>query len=255
MNNNKEKVDLSIKRLIDKDEFKFDLKKPIKSDILPDISKRLLWVIYGKVGSAKTTTLMNLLYNPNFYEGQFDMKYYVASTIFQDASLYPAREDPDAVLIDEMSDEVINEIVKNQTIMKGQGVNSVPFSALIIEDALADKNGISSNNSAISRLATNYRHKLLNIFIVSQSVNQISSICRSNLRIIILKKLGSDKELNKFIDNYASMVGGEKYFLRMYNSVFSKPENRYDFLYINMDKGEVYHNFDKLLYKDEKEYI
>ena len=41
----------------------------------------------------------------------------------------------------------------------------------------------------------------------------------------------------------------------MYNNVFSKPENRYDMLYINLDRQEVYHNFDKLLYKDEKEYI
>tara|TARA_Y100000114_G_C11758092_1_gene328010 strand:+ start:411 stop:1178 length:768 start_codon:yes stop_codon:yes gene_type:complete len=255
MDNNKEKVDLSIKRLVDKDEFKFDLKKPLKSDILPDISKRLLFLILGKVGSSKSTTLMNLLYNPNFYESQFTMKYYIAPTIYQDSTLYPAREDEDAVLIDEMSDEVINEIVKNQTIMKGQGVDSVPFSALIIEDALADKNGVSNNNSAISRLATNYRHKMLNIFIVSQAVNQISSVIRANVRVIILKKLGSNKELEKFIDNYSSMLGGEKYFLRMYNFVFSKPENRFDFLYINMDKGEVYHNFDKLLYKDEKEYI
>lgn len=245
---------LTIKRLVDKDDFKFTLKKPLKNDILPDISKRLLVILYGSVGTAKTTLLMNLLYNPDFYEGQFDMKYYISPTIYQDANLFPAREDPDAILIDNYSDEAIDEIVKNQSIMEGEGVDSVPFSALILEDALSDK-ATSSNNSSISKLATNYRHRMLNIFIVSQAVNQISSLIRANVRVIFLKKLRSTKELQKFSDSYADMIGGEKYFFRMYNSIFSKPDNRFDFMYINLDRMEVYHNFDKLLYKDEKQYI
>ena len=41
----------------------------------------------------------------------------------------------------------------------------------------------------------------------------------------------------------------------MYNFVFSKPENKFDFLYIDLDNFRVYHNFDKILYENEKEYI
>jgi len=51
------------------------------------------------------------------------------------------------------------------------------------------------------------------------------------------------------------MIGGEKYFRKMYNFVFSKPENKFDFLYIDLDNFIVRHNFDKLLYENEKEYI
>ena len=107
-------TDLSIKRLIDKDEFTYTLKKPLKSDILPDISKRLLFIIYGSKGTSKTTLLMNLLYNPNFFEGQFKTKFVISPTIFQDATLWPLREDYNAVLIDQYSDAAIDTIVDSQ---------------------------------------------------------------------------------------------------------------------------------------------
>ena len=247
-------TDLSIKRLIDKDEFTYTLKKPLKSDILPDISKRLLFIIYGSKGTSKTTLLMNLLYNPNFYEGQFSMKYYIAPTIYSDNNLFPARSDPDAILIDKYSDEAINEIVKNQTIGDDMTIDDIMLSALILEDALAD-GGTSSNNSAIAKLTTIMRHRFLNVFIVAQTVNQIASVIRSQANIIFLKKIRSTKELDKFESQYASMIGGEKYFRKMYNFVFSKPENKFDFLYIDLDNFRVYHNFDKILYENEKEYI
>tara|TARA_Y100000401_G_C8323657_1_gene226878 strand:- start:23 stop:769 length:747 start_codon:yes stop_codon:yes gene_type:complete len=247
-------TDLSIKRLIDKDEFTYTLKKPLKSDILPDISKRLLFIIYGSKGTSKTTLLMNLLYNPNFYESQFSMKYYIAPTIYSDNNLFPARSDPDAILIDKYSDEAINEIVKNQTIGDDMTIDDIMFSALILEDALAD-GGTSSNNSAIAKLTTIMRHRFLNVFIVAQTVNQIASVIRSQANIIFLKKIRSTKELDKFESQYASMIGGEKYFRKMYNYVFSKPENKFDFLYIDLDNFRVYHNFDKILYENEKEYI
>ena len=247
-------TDLSIKRLIDKDEFTYTLKKPLKSDILPDISKRLLFIIYGSKGTSKTTLLMNLLYNPNFYESQFSMKYYIAPTIYSDNNLFPARSDPDAILIDKYSDEAINEIVKNQTIGDDMTIDDIMFSALILEDALAD-GGTSSNNTAIAKLTTIMRHRFLNVFIVAQTVNQIASVIRSQANIIFLKKIRSTKELDKFESQYASMIGGEKYFRKMYNYVFSKPENKFDFLYIDLDNFRVYHNFDKILYENEKEYI
>ena len=247
-------TDLSIKRLIDKDEFTYTLKKPLKSDILPDISKRLLFIIYGSKGTSKTTLLMNLLYNPNFYEGQFSMKYFIAPTIYSDNNLFPARSDPDAILIDKYSDEAIDEIVKNQTIGDDMTIDDIMFSALILEDALAD-GGTSSNNSAIAKLTTIMRHRFLNVFIVAQTVNQIASVIRSQANIIFLKKIRSTKELDKFESQYASMIGGEKYFRKMYNFVFSKPENKFDFLYIDLDNFRVFHNFDKILYENEKEYI
>ena len=247
-------TDLSIKRLIDKDEFTYTLKKPLKSDILPDISKRLLFIIYGSKGTSKTTLLMNLLYNPNFYDGQFSMKYFIAPTIYSDNNLFPARSDPDAILIDKYSDDAIDEIVKNQTIGDDMTVDDIMFSALILEDALAD-GGTSSNNSAIAKLTTVMRHRFLNIFIVAQTVNQIASVIRSQANIIFLKKIRSTKELDKFESQYASMIGGEKYFRKMYNYVFSKPENKFDFLYIDLDNFRVFHNFDKILYENENEYI
>lgn len=247
-------TDLSIKRLIDKDEFTYTLKKPLKSDILPDISKRLLFIIYGSKGTSKTTLLMNLLYNPNFYEGQFAMKYFIAPTIYSDNNLFPARSDKDAILIDKYSDEAIDEIVKNQTIGDDMTIDDIMFSALILEDALAD-GGTSSNNSAIAKLTTVMRHRFLNIFIVAQTVNQIASVIRSQANIIFLKKIRSTKELDKFESQYASMIGGEKYFRKMYNYVFSKPENKFDFLYIDLDNFIVRHNFNKILYENETEFI
>ena len=245
-------TDLSISRLIDKDEFTYKLKKPLPSDILPDISKRLLFIIYGSKGTSKTTLLMNLLYK--FYKDQFSLKYYIAPTIYSDNNLFPARSDKDAILIDKYSDEAIDEIVKNQTITEGLDIDSVPFSALILEDALADS-GTSSNNSSIARLTTIMRHKFLNIFIVAQTVNQIASIIRNQVNIIFLKKIRSTKELDKFESQYASMIGGEKYFRKMYNYVFSNPDNKFDFLYIDLDNFIVRHNFDKILYENETEYI
>lgn len=241
---------IRMKQVIEKEENPIQLNKKI-NPLLPRIDETpKLMIIYGSVGVGKTSTAIQLIMDDECFGNCWDILYCVANTIFQDTKLYSIRNSNKSVLVDNYSDEAINMIIENQT--KENEDDYVPYGLLFLEDALSNKGGCSCNHSAISKLATNFRHKKLCILINAQSINQISSMIRSQVNSVFLKKLRSKKEIDKFGDQYGAWVGIENFY-KMYEYAFGKAEQKYNMLYFDLDNMLVWLNLgEKLLYDDEK---
>ena len=241
---------LKIRKLVELDDEKLKLPRQI-NPILPDISKRQLILVLGGVATGKTTFLTNLLYNDDFFNGMFQIKYVISPSIYNDRSARAFRQDESAVLFDNYSNEIIDAVMDNQRLDEEDNFQTQPFSLLLLDDC-CDSRGAGNNNSKISQLCTRYRHLNLNIILSAQSINQgFSSLIRANARSIILKKLRNKKEYSKCLEQFADLFGGDSNFNKMYKYVFNGKEDKYNFLYLNLDDMKVYKNFDELLYHDE----
>jgi hypothetical protein len=243
---------LKIRKLYEKDEDKTTLSREI-NPILPDVSKKQLILILGGVSTGKTTMLTNLLYSDDFYNNIFQLKYIISPSIYNDRSARAFREDENAILLDMYSDEAIEQIIENQKLDEGDSFSTQPFSLLLLDDCVeGNHRGTGSNNSKISQLCTRFRHLNLNIILSAQSINQgFSSLIRCNCRSIILKKLRNTSEKKKFQIQFSDLFGGEDNFNSMYSYVFDGNEDKYNFLYLNLDDMKAYKNFEKLIYEDE----
>ena len=241
---------LKIRKLKELDDEKLILNRQV-NPILPDISKRQLILVLGGVATGKTTFLTNLLYNDDFYNNMFQIKYIISPSLFNDRSARAFRMDDSAVLFDNYSNEIIDAVMDNQKIDEDSDFQSQPFSLLLLDDC-CDSRGAGNNNSKISQLCTRYRHLNLNIILSAQSINQgFSSLIRANARSVILKKLRNKKEYQKVIEQFGDLFGGDSNFNKMYKYVFNGKDDKYNFLYLNLDDMKVYKNFDELLYHDE----
>ena len=241
---------LKIRKLVELDDEKLKLPRQI-NPILPDISKRQLILVLGGVATGKTTFLTNLLYNDDFFNGMFQIKYVISPSIYNDRSARAFRQDESAVLFDNYSNEIIDAVMDNQRLDEEDNFQTQPFSLLLLDDC-CDSRGAGNNNSKISQLCTRYRHLNLNIILSAQSINQgFSSLIRANARSIILKKLRNSKEYSKCLEQFGDLFGGDSNFNKMYKYVFNGKEDKYNFLYLNLDDMKVYKNFDELLYHDE----
>ncbi len=240
---------LKIRKLKEIDEEEVKLKREI-NPILPQINKNQLILLIGGISCGKTTMLTNFCYNNDYYNDLFDMKYIISPSIFNDKSAKAFRDDDKAIIIDKYSDEAIETIIEEQTLKDYEDKQNQPFSLLLLDDCV-DPKGCGSNNSAISNLCCRMRHLNLNIFLSAQSINQgFSSIIRANARHIILKKLRNKKEYNKILEQFSDMFGGEDNFNRMYKYTFDGKDDKYNFLFMNLDDMKCYKNFEELLYED-----
>ena len=69
---------LKIRKLKELDDERLTLNRSI-NPILPDITKRQLILVLGGVATGKTTFLTNLLYNDDFYNNLFQIKYIISN--------------------------------------------------------------------------------------------------------------------------------------------------------------------------------
>ena len=211
---------LKIRKLVELDDEKLKLPRQI-NPILPDISKRQLILVLGGVATGKTTFLTNLLYNDDFYNSMFQIKYIISPSLFNDRSARAFRQDESAVLFDNYSNEIIDAVMDNQRLDEEDNFQTQPFSLLLLDDC-CDSRGAGNNNSKISQLCTRYRHLNLNIILSAQSINQgFSSLIRANARSIILKKLRNSKEYSKCLEQFGDLFGGDSNFNKMYKYVFN----------------------------------
>ena len=250
---NKKFKPLKIRKLKEREDLKTERTKEL-NPILPDIFKNQLILLLGGVATGKTSLLTNLLYHDDYYNNCFSMKYILSPSIYNDRSAFAFRDDDNAVLIDTYSDDVIDAIVDNQRIDEDDmdAIKHQPFSLLLLDDCV-DPKGCGSNNSKISQLCTRFRHLNLNIILSAQSINQgFSSLIRANVRILLLKRIRNKKEYTKCEEQFGDLFGGTEVFNKMYKYVFNGVDDKYNFLYLNLDDMKVYKNFEQLLYEDEK---
>ena len=221
------------------------LKRPISPHI-PDITKGVLYLLIGSVRSGKTSYANSILFNPNFYYDLFDNRNWISPSVYNDDSCAYIRED--CKCYDVYNDKIIDDIIDYQSSFPSKSKRPSLFIAL--DDVI----GHIPQNSSAYALTTKYRHlaKASMVLIMTQKFRKIPNVVRANVNnIAIFWNIVDEKEIDAISNDYNSLTGGYKNFIKLYKNHIQKVP--YAFMYIDVNKRLVWFKHDYILYDGNKE--
>jgi hypothetical protein len=201
----------------------------------------------GAVKSGKTTLINNMLLRPReegFYgQNYFDDVQIISNTILNDPTARFLRKAFDVQ--DYYTDGLISNLIDKQ---KSYGEKKdMPFMALLLDDILGSN---MKRNNEISFLATRYRHHNIGLMaIFTQNFKSVDTILRNNATDVIIFKQTNNKQLIQLAEEFHPPFNDIKTFLKIYNRAV---EGRYNFLYLKVQEGRAFKNFEEILYEDGK---
>jgi len=205
--------------------------------------KPFLMVISAPVRSGKTNLLVNILYNKNFYYKHFDEIMFISPTIENDETGKVIMKDDKIVKLTENLKEIDLILEAIVELQKAKDGDERGHTLIILDDCL----GLIKNQgqSYFATLCSKYRHFKLSIIITTQNFRAIPITCRYNATAYIIFKTNNKKELMKMEEE----LDGNFPFLELYAEATAE---RYNLLYLSLEKIEAYKNFDELLYEKFK---
>tara|TARA_R110000824_G_scaffold347197_1_gene533995 strand:- start:7092 stop:7826 length:735 start_codon:yes stop_codon:yes gene_type:complete len=224
---------------------KIDKKKRLIHPNLPDINIGSLLLLISPIRTGKSSIIVNLLLNPNFYRDKFDIVYIISNTIHNDTTSRFLKEAFPETIFDEYSDEIINNIINYQ---KSFPKEKQPLICIVLDDYLGIKGG-----SMIYHLASRARHYNVGLLIFSsQLFRGLPPVLRQNCtHAIIGSPNPSQLEIDKIADEFGTLYEGSENFKKLYHEA---GQNRYDFLYLDLhnNPSKAYRNFTELIYKGKE---
>jgi len=206
--------------------------------------------------AGKSNLVMNLLCNPNFYYGgnendpenpsYFDEIYYFSPTSRFDKTTKNILSKMDNVIQIDDTDELLNiamyveEIQKSQKNWDSDKEGAPRPKILLVYDDLAD----ILVKTKVDMLSTKYRHYGFSIICIVQSYKRLPSVLRNCMTALIFFNLMSEKEFIKLHDEHTQAIPGYWNFIKLLNK-------KYSFLYYSIEKQELYHNFETLLWSKD----
>ena len=206
--------------------------------------------------AGKSNLVMNLLCNPNFYYGgnendpenpsYFDEIYYFSPTSRFDKTTKNILSKMDNVIQIDDTDELLNiamyveEIQKSQKNWDPEKEGGPRPKILLVYDDLAD----ILVKTKVDMLSTKYRHYGFSIICIVQSYKKLPSVLRNCMTALIFFNLMSEKEFIKLHDEHGQNINGYWDYIKLLNK-------RYSFLYYCIEKQELYHNFETLLWSKD----
>ena len=119
--------------------------------------------------------------------------------------------------------------------------------ALLLDDILGSN---MKRNNEISFLATRYRHHNIGLMaIFTQNFKSVDTILRNNATDVIIFKQTNNKQLLQLAEEYHPPFNDIQTFLKIYHKAV---EGRYNFLYLKVQEGKAFKNFEEILYEDGK---
>lgn len=224
---------LPVKQINHKDDKKTKKLNPLL------IKPPFLGVLNGSTRSGKSTMVTNFLYNPDFYKNIFENVIIISPTVLNDDTLRFIKEDEKITKISEnfeFLDDILKTIVESQEDVEKEEREDV---LIILDDML----GFLKRESYLTYLCTRYRHYKISILITTQSFRAIPNIIRTNADFVILFATQNKKEYKKIEEEYGGLIPD---FETRFKEATDKP---YNFMYINLKKIKVYHNFIEKLYE------
>lgn len=208
---------------------------------LPDINKGALLLLIAPIKTGKSSIIVNLLLNPNFYRDKFDIVYIISNTIHNDTTSRFLKEAFPETIFDEYSDDIIHNIINYQ---KSFPKDKQPLIAIILDDYLGIKGG-----SMIYHLASRSRHYNVGLLaFASQLFRGMPPVLRQNATHAIIGSPNPNQlEIDKIAEEFGALYEGEDNFKRLYRDAGRK---RYDFLYLDLQGNptKAYRNFTELIF-------
>ena len=201
--------------------------------------------------SGKTVTLLNLIASSNYYnihdkEGNpyFDEIYWLSPSAEHDPQVKGVLSKMDNVhVISDPKDlanmkTILSTIIAEQTklLKEKEPMKRICF---VLDDM------IGFLNEDLARLCSRYRHFGLTIIVSVQKYSKAPLLLRTCIGHFITFKQNNGKERERITEELGEAFMPPKEFEQILQTV---TEQKYQFLYLNMEKLCMYKNFDTLLY-------
>lgn len=230
-----------------------ELTKNIKArdnqlDVVDDkIFNRRCWtyLIIGKKGSGKTNLLLNLLDTPIKEGGlkkEFDRIYMVSTTGRKDHKLDELVEELDeqGTYYDELDNDVMKEIMDDMDVFNDNWTKKKkkPHILVIFDDCIHTMPSNRKKGQHFNKFLTTNRHMNASIVILTQRLNELNAIVRSQADIVSFFKTDNKKENDTFIDTYGCPEDIMKTYLK----------DNHDFITVSFTgkKTKYYYKFDEI---------
>lgn len=215
-----------------------------------DLDERLpkppfVCVLNAGVASGKTTTIVNMLYNPNFYRGLFDSIIIMSPTIENDLTWHTALNDDTVTVITgdklDQTDDIIKAIfnVKTKEVQEAEERGEIPKQTLLILDDMLGMLGKKFDN-----MITRHRHPRISVLVTTQDFRSMPPKVRSNASHYMIYRTQNQKELAKIIEEFANNYGTQK-FQECYDMC---TREKHSFMCLHQRDKKIYKKFDELIY-------
>jgi hypothetical protein len=226
-----------------------DVKKPkMKPETAPEPlpGACFLWGVTSPPRSGKSNMLMSIIGASHMYgRDYFDEIYmFSPSQKFDNTTRHVLPKLENVIQIDN-PDTLENADVLVKAIMKQQSEGDIeerPKILLIFDDMA----GTLEKNKALQKLCTKYRHYGISIIVSVQQYKSIPVMIRNSMTCFTHFHIPNEKEYVKMNEEIHDRFPNGSELARM------ATQKRYNFCFINIEKAQMWHNFETKLYdKDE----
>lgn len=220
-------------------------KNPVHENLLePPFNAMLV----APTACGKSSVILNLLMNDNFYRKTFDKIYYFSPSVMIDKTLRAVSEDDDIIKIHDdddlqKADDMLKIIVQSQKDLK-EADKEMPLILVVFDDML----GYLKSSSYIGTLFTKSRHYNISCIITSQNYRSIPLKCRNNSQMVLVFKLYNDTEISKLDEEIGCNY---KNWLDYYKKA---TKERYRFLYCDLRNMRLFENFTDCMWNKALDY-
>lgn len=208
----------------------------------------IVYLICGKRGSGKSTMLLNLLKRKSSpYHKFYDNIMMCSPTANRDPKFDKLVEElqREDKFYDTLNDDVVNDIVERLKQFNDEYAvehpKSQPHNLLILDDCI-HLMGTSNAHSSLNQLFSNGRHLRLALFVCTQKLNKLSTLCRSQADLITFFPNDNQKEFDTLESEWNI---DPKLLKAVYNYATDEPNS---FLHISLfgRRPQFFKRFDKI---------
>lgn len=165
------------------------------------------YLVCGKRGSGKSTLLLNLLSTPKKEGGlqkEFDTIYLVSSTAQKDDKFDELVEELQRgnTFYPEFSNEVMEEIMADME-KKIASKKKTPHFLVILDDVIQSLPTNRKKGQAFNKFLISSRHFKSSLILLSQRLNELSPLVRSQADIVSYYRSDNKKEDKIFMETYS----------------------------------------------------
>ena len=209
---------------------------------LPKVEHGEFGIMVSPVKTGKSTLISNLLLNPNFFKGCFDLVYIISNTIHNDKTSRFLREQYPNTCYAQYTDALMDQIV---TYQESFPADERPAFALILDDFIGIK-----QRAKVFAFATRYRHYNCKLLLMStQLFRALPPVARQNATFAVIGGPNPNgKEVCKLSEEFGDCYGGPDNLCRLYKYATREP---YSFMYMPLQENPsvAYKGFTDKIYE------
>jgi hypothetical protein len=196
-------------------------------DIIPKLTSNMLFV--GASGSGKSTLLVQLMTQPQFYQGWHDEVYLISPTGRSDDVQGHLNLDEDNIIDDlDSAPAFIAELMEQQRDdIEDMGADKAKQIAIIYDDVISHRDLMKSKEFVASFVAS--RHYNFTTMLCTQSFTRVPRVARLQCQSLFYFK-GGNSEMELLAEEMAAPGFSKR---RMFNLINYATDDKYSFLHVN----------------------